>query len=78
MAESRTKPKLLIVDDDDEIRTQMKWALAQDYTILLAGDRTTALELFRTARPSFCSTWVCPLAPGRRKKGWRPCPNCSQ
>jgi two-component system NtrC family response regulator len=45
------KPKLLIVDDDDEIRTQMKWALAQDYEILQAGDRTTAVEQFRTARP---------------------------
>jgi len=29
-------PKLLIVDDDEEIRTQMKWALAKDYDVLLA------------------------------------------
>ena len=29
-------PKLLIVDDDEEIRTQMKWALAVDYDILVA------------------------------------------
>ena len=27
--ESPMKPKLLIVDDDEEIRTQMKWALAR-------------------------------------------------
>jgi two-component system NtrC family response regulator len=46
------KPKLLIVDDDEEIRTQMKWALAQDYEILQAGDRPTAAELFRSARPA--------------------------
>ena len=45
------KPKLLIVDDDDEIRTQMKWALAQDYDILQAGDRASAAEQFRAARP---------------------------
>jgi two-component system NtrC family response regulator len=45
------KPKLLIVDDDEEIRTQMKWALAKDYEILLAGDRTTATELFHSAQP---------------------------
>jgi len=45
-------PKLLIVDDDDEIRTQMKWALANDYEILLAEDRATAVENFRSARPS--------------------------
>ena len=47
-----TKPKLLIVDDDDEIRTQMKWALAADYTIALASDRASALEQFRATRPA--------------------------
>ncbi len=46
------KPKLLIVDDDDEIRTQMKWSLVQDYEILQAGDRATAVEQFRTAKPA--------------------------
>jgi two-component system NtrC family response regulator len=51
MAESKLKPKLLIVEDDEEIRTQMKWALAQDYEILLAGDRATATELFCSANP---------------------------
>jgi two-component system, NtrC family, response regulator len=45
------KPKLLIIDDDEEIRTQMKWALANDYEILLAGDRAGALEAFRSAQP---------------------------
>jgi two-component system NtrC family response regulator len=46
------KPKLLIVDDDEEIRTQMRWALAPDYEISLAGDRSAAVERFRSARPS--------------------------
>jgi two-component system NtrC family response regulator len=45
-------PKLLIVDDDEEIRTQMKWALAQDYEIALAEDRPSAMEVFRAARPA--------------------------
>jgi two-component system, NtrC family, response regulator len=40
------KPKLLIVDDDEEIRTQMKWALAADYEIQMAGDRASAIDLF--------------------------------
>jgi two-component system, NtrC family, response regulator len=44
-------PKLLIVDDDEEIRTQMKWALAADYDIVLAEDRPTALEAVKSARP---------------------------
>lgn len=46
------KPKLLIVDDDEEIRTQMKWALASDYDIVLAGDRPSALDTFRTSHPA--------------------------
>jgi two-component system NtrC family response regulator len=46
-----TKPKLLIVDDDEEIRTQMKWALAGDYEIILAGDRSGAVEAFAADRP---------------------------
>jgi two-component system, NtrC family, response regulator len=45
-------PKLLIVDDDDEIRTQMKWALAKDYQILVAENRTSALERFRAEQPA--------------------------
>src|SRR5688572_1330671 len=45
------KPKLLIVDDDEEIRTQMKWALAGDYEIVLAGDRAQATDLFKSERP---------------------------
>ena len=45
------KPKLLIVDDDDDIRTQMKWAVGQDYEVLLAGDRSEALETFTSHRP---------------------------
>ncbi len=46
------KHRLLIVDDDEAIRTQMKWALADDYEILLAEDRPNALTTFRAKRPS--------------------------
>ena len=46
------KPELLIVDDDEEIRTQMKWALGKDYDVLLAGDRNGALEGFHSHRPA--------------------------
>ena len=44
-------PKLLIVDDDEEIRTQMKWALVNDYEILVAENRDSAVEIFRTELP---------------------------
>jgi two-component system NtrC family response regulator len=45
------KPKLLIVDDDEEIRTQMKWALNREYEVSLAEERPTALDAFREQRP---------------------------
>ena len=44
-------PKLLIVDDDEEIRTQMKWALAKDYEVTLAESRTSAVEAYRATQP---------------------------
>ena len=31
------KTTLLLVEDDDDIRTQMKWALAADYDVHTAG-----------------------------------------
>src|SRR4051812_8316870 len=46
------KPKLLIVDDDEDIRSLMRWAMGEDYEVVLAEDRLTALENFRTHRPS--------------------------
>ncbi len=46
------KPTVLIVDDDEAIRTQMKWALSQDYEILTAEDRPRALEAFKAGNPA--------------------------
>ncbi|MBZ0220471.1 MAG: PEP-CTERM-box response regulator transcription factor [Candidatus Methylomirabilis sp.] len=37
-------PRLLIIDDDEHIRTQMKWALVQDYDVCLARDGEQAME----------------------------------
>lgn len=45
------KPTLLIVDDDEDIRSQMKWALCDDYDLVMAGDRASALATFSAARP---------------------------
>src|SRR5499427_6273019 len=44
-------PKLLIVDDDELICTQMKWGLSHDYEVFVAEDRQTALQTFRAERP---------------------------
>lgn len=46
------KPKLLIVDDDEAIRIQTKWALSQDYDVCLAEDRKGAVEAFEANSPA--------------------------
>jgi two-component system NtrC family response regulator len=45
------KPKLLIVEDEEEIRTQMKWALMQEYEVLVAEDRAGAAEILKNEHP---------------------------
>jgi two-component system NtrC family response regulator len=40
------KPTLLLVEDDEDIRAQMKWALAADYEVVMAGDRIGAVAAF--------------------------------
>src|SRR6185295_16151213 len=46
------KPKLLIVEDDLDIRSQMKWSLAEDYDVLLAETRSEALDICRAECPN--------------------------
>jgi two-component system, NtrC family, response regulator len=66
-----TKPTLLIVDDDDEIRTQMKWALNADYEIVLAEDRPTGLEAFRAHKPAVALLDLgLPPRPGDTEEGF--------
>ena len=43
---------LLIVDDDEAIRTQMKWALNQDYDVCFAEDRRSAVVVFEANSPA--------------------------
>lgn len=44
-------PILLLVDDDEQIREQMRWALAGTYQVLEASDRPTAIEQMRRVMP---------------------------
>ena len=45
-------PVLLLVDDDEAIRTQMKWTLSADYEIVSAEDRAGAVENFKKKKPA--------------------------
>ena len=65
------KLKLLIVEDDSSIATQMKWALAQDYEIFLAEDRPSALEILGKERPHVVTLDLgLPPYPGEVKEGF--------
>lgn len=43
--------RLLLVDDNDALREQMKWALCKEYEVLEAATATEAVDLFKDLRP---------------------------
>ncbi len=44
--------KLLVIEDDEDIVTQLKWGLSKDYRILIAEDRERALSLIKKEKPA--------------------------
>lgn len=44
--------KLLIVDDNPDICQQLKWGLAEEYSVLLAGDVNEGIGLFKKNHPA--------------------------
>jgi len=50
MPEVKAPDKILVVDDDEEILAQIRWALSEDYAVYTARDRAGALEIFRRER----------------------------
>jgi two-component system NtrC family response regulator len=46
------RDKLLLIEHDDAILSQIRWGLDSQYDIASANDRLAALAAFRTARPS--------------------------
>jgi two-component system NtrC family response regulator len=45
------KPRLLIVEDDEGLQRQLRWAY-DDYEVLVASDRGAAIDLIRAAEPA--------------------------
>jgi two-component system NtrC family response regulator len=65
------KPKLLVVEDDEELRTQMRWALADEFDVVLAGDRPQAVESVRSERPAVVTLDLgLPPHPGGVEEGF--------
>lgn len=42
----------MVVDDEEGIRTQLKWALSDEYKVILAEDADKAMELLHKERPN--------------------------
>jgi two-component system NtrC family response regulator len=61
------KEKILIVDDEEGIRTQLSWALQDEYKILLASNAEQALELARKETPDLVTLDVA-LSPYEHEK----------
>ncbi|MDG6079670.1 PEP-CTERM-box response regulator transcription factor [Erythrobacter litoralis] len=51
MARADAKPKLLVVEDDEGLQAQLRWAY-EDYEVLSAGNREQALALLRSEEPA--------------------------
>ncbi len=45
------KPKLLVVEDDEGLQAQLKWAY-DDFEVIIAGDRASALAVLRAEEPA--------------------------
>jgi two-component system NtrC family response regulator len=46
------KPRVLIVEDDEFVANQMKWALAANHEVFLAEDRLSGMQILKTEFPS--------------------------
>jgi two-component system, NtrC family, response regulator len=65
------KPRLLVVDDDEDLRGQMRWALADEFEVSLAGSREEALERARAEPPAVVTLDLgLPPHPGGVEEGF--------
>ncbi len=60
-----SRDKILIVEDEESIRNQLSWGLADEYDILCAADAEEARRLLRTEQPSLVTLDVALGGPGR-------------
>ena len=43
--------KILVIEDNNDIQAQMKWALSKEFSVLQASNRKSALRLFEKNIP---------------------------
>ncbi len=63
--------KLLVVEDDPGLQTQLKWAY-EDYQVLIAGDHDAAIEMLRAEEPDVVTLDLgLPPDPDGTREGFR-------
>ncbi|MDK2761021.1 MAG: PEP-CTERM-box response regulator transcription factor [Sphingopyxis sp.] len=63
--------KLLVVEDDPGLQTQLKWAY-EDYQVFVAGDHDTAIDLLRAEEPDVVTLDLgLPPDPDGTREGFR-------
>ena len=45
------KPKIMLVDDEENILKQMRWALEPDYDVFTTSDEGEAMSIFEQQKP---------------------------
>lgn len=66
------KTKVLIVEDDEFVANQMKWALAANHEVYLAEDRASALEVLDREKPAVVTLDLgLPPSAGDTTEGFR-------
>jgi two-component system NtrC family response regulator len=70
MGELMEREKVLIVDDEESIRNQLRWGLADEYEVLTAATAAEAVRLLHEQRPGLVTLDVA-LGPsgGPRDEG---------
>src|SRR3989442_3326470 len=66
------RERLLIIEDDEDIRTQLTYALQDEYTVSVAGDRTRAAAAVQEAPPEIVTLDLgLPPTPDTAEEGLR-------
>jgi two-component system NtrC family response regulator len=64
-----SKEKILIVDDEDSIRNQLRWGLADEYEVFTAGSAEEARRVLREEKPAVVTLDVTLGPAGGRPEG---------
>jgi len=69
MTEEESRNKILIVDDEEGIRSQLKWALSDLYEVFEAPDVQTAIDIVRDESPDLATVDIALSSVGEDTKG---------